>query len=179
MPGTMDADFNPLAELGRERRRQMQIRQALKGGLELVKPGDNSLAALLEACADYMVISMGRLHLTDMGILHLLPDRVPRDNGEVHDGLDGLDERQKKARTEIAALGAALDDYGNGGRKDFAVFEAAVRHNHDVMTAMVTPRKNPYGKYTDELFSRDAWMDIAQASDETMATEARLFEAVV
>ena len=72
MPTVADADFNPLAELGRERRRQMQVRQTIKGALESTPPGDDSIAALLEACADYIIISMGRLDLTDMNIHDLL-----------------------------------------------------------------------------------------------------------
>ena len=154
MPTTnMSSDFNPLAELGRERRRQMQIRQALKGGIEHTPPGNDSLTALFEACAAYMVVSMGRLDLTDMNIHDLLRDRVPRDNTEVHDGLDVLGARQEKARVEIAALAAALQAYRDSQRKDFTAFDAAVRHNHEVMSAMMTPRKNPYQKYTDELFT--------------------------
>ncbi len=179
MPATnQGADFNPLKELGRERRRQMQIRQSIKGAIEQTEPGDDSLAALFEACAAYIVVSMGRLDLTDMNIHDLLRARVPRGNAEVHDGLDVLAERQEKARAEIAALEAALNAYRDGGRSDYAAFDAAVRHNHDIMTAMMTPRKNPYQKYTDELFSMDDWADIAEANDDTVATEHTLFDAV-
>ena len=174
----MDSEFNPLKELGPERRRQMQIRQTIKGAIEQTKPGDDSLAALFEACAEYIIVSMGRLDLTDMNIHDLLRERVSRDVTEVHDGLDVLGERQKKARAEIATLAAALDAYKSGGRKDFAAFDAAMRHNHDVMTSMMSPRKNPYGKYTDELFTLEDWADIAEANDDTIATEARLFDGV-
>ena len=173
-----DADFNPLAELGRERRRQMQVRQSLKGCIEQTPPGDDSLVGLFEACAAYMVVSMGRLDLTDMNIHDLLRERVPWDNAEVHDGLDVLNERQEKARAEIATLEDALNAYRDGGRSDFAAFDAAVRHNHKVMSAMMTPRKNPYQKYTSELFTMDDWADIAQANDDTIATEHKLFDAV-
>lgn len=173
-----DSEFNPLAELGRERRRQMQVRQSLKGALESTAPGDDSHAALIEACAAYMIISMGRLDLTDMNIHDLLRERVPRDETEAHDGLDVLGERQEKARAEIAKLEAALKTYRDGGKADFATFDAAVRHNHEVMSAMMTPRKNPYQKYTSELFSMDDWAAIAQANDDTVATEHRLFDAV-
>ena len=156
----------------------MQIRQTIKGALENTPPGDESIAALSEACAEYIIVSMGRLDLTDMNIHDLLRERVSRDVTEVHDGLDVLGERQEKARAEIATLAAALDTYKSGGRNDFATFDAAMRHNHDVMTAMMSPRKNPYQKYTDELFTLEDWADIAEADDDTIATEHTLFDAV-
>ena len=174
----VDADFNPLAELGRERRRQMQVRQALKGALEQTEPGNDSLAALLEACADYMVVSMGRLDLTDMNIHDLLRERVPRDNAQVHEGLELLGERQEKARAATAVLEEALGSYRGSGRAEFTAFDRAIRHYHRIVSDMMTPRKNPYQQYTDELFSRDDWAHIAAANDETIATEHRLFDAV-
>ncbi len=175
----VNADFNPLAELGRERRRQMQVRQSLKGALEQTEVGDGNFAALIEACADYMVVSMGRLDLTDMNILDLLRERVPTDNAEVHEGLDRLGDRQARARSETAAIAEALEAYRDGGRTDFAAFDQAIRHYHQVVSEMMTPRKNPYSKYTDELFAMDDWTHIAQANDQTMATEHRLFDAVM
>ena len=174
----VDAEFNPLTELGRERRRQMQVRQSLQGALEQSARGDVNLAALLEACADYMVVSMSRLDLTDMNIHDLLRERVPRTNAQVHEGLELLGQRQEAARAATAVLAEALRAYRDGGRANVATFDQAIRHYHRIVSDMMTPRKNPYSKYTDELFSRDDWAHIAAASDETIATEHRLFDAV-
>lgn len=175
----MDGDFNPLAELGRERRRQVQIRQALKGALEEAEPGDDSLAAMLEACADYLVNSMGRLDLTDMNIHDLLKERVPQDNAEVHEALETLSNRQATARAETGALEEALKHYRQGGRNDFASFDRALRHYHGIVSELMTPRKNPFSEYTDKLFTFADWTDIATASAETVAAEDRLFDAVM
>ena len=174
----VDADFNPLAELGRERRRQMQVRQSLEGALEQSARGDDRLAQLLEACADYMVVSMSRLDLTDMNIHDLLRDRVPPDNAQVHEGLELLGDRQERARAATAVLAEALSAYRDGGRANFAAFDQAIRHYYRIVSEMMTPRKNPYAKYTDELFSSDDWAHIAQANEETIAAEHRLFDAV-
>lgn len=174
----MNADFNPLAELGRERRRQVQVRQALKGALEQAEAGDDTLAAMLEACADYLVNSMGRLDLTDMNIHDLLKERVPQDNTEVHGALGVLSARQHKARTETAALAAALNDYRRGSRADFAAFDRALRNYHQVVSELMTPRKNPFSPYTDKLFTFADWTNIAEASADTVAAEDRLFDAV-
>jgi len=174
----VNAEFNPLAELGRERRRQVQVRQSLKGALEQAEPGDDALAALLEACADYLVNSMGRLDLTDMNIHDLLKERVPQDNTEVHEALKTLADRQETARAENALLAEALDAYRQADRVDFAVLDEALRHYHAVMSDLMTPRKNPFSDYTDVLFTMDDWTNIAEASTQTMATEDRLFDAV-
>ena len=174
----MNAEFNPLAELGRERRRQVQVRQSLKGALEQVEPGDDSLAALLEACADYLVNSMGRLDLTDMNIHDLLKERVPTDNAEVHEALQTLANRQERARAENARLAGELDAYRQADRVDFAVLDEALRHYHAVMSDLMTPRKNPFSDYTDVLFTMDDWTNIAEVSIETIAAEDQLFEAV-
>ena len=174
----VDAEFNSLTELGRERRRQMQVRQSLQGALEQSARGDGSLAALLEACADYMVVSMSRLDLTDMNIHDLLRERVSRNNAQVHEGLELLGERQEAARAATAVLAEALNAYRDGDRADFAGFDQAIRHYRRIVSDMMTPRKNPYSKYTDELFSGDDWTHIAAANDETIATEHRLFDAV-
>ena len=174
----MDGDFNPLAELGRERRRQVQVRQALKGALEQAEPGDDSLAAMLEACAGYLVNSMGRLDLSDMNIHNLLKERVPQDNAEVHEALETLSNRQATARAETVVLEEALKAYRQGGRADFAAFDQAVRNYHTIVSELMTPRKNPFSDYTDQLFTFADWTNIAAASPETAATEDRLYGAV-
>lgn len=174
----MSAEFNPLAELGRERRRQVQVRQALKGALEQAQPGDGTLAPMLEACADYLVNSMGRLDLTDMNIHNLLKERVPQNNAEVHEALETLSIRQAKARAETAALEEALETYRRSERADFAAFDRVLRHYHAVVSELMTPRKNPFSPYTDKLFTFDDWTNIAAASAETVAAEDRLFDAI-
>jgi len=174
----VNTGFNPLAELGRERRRQVQVRQSLKGALEQAQPGDDALAPMLEACADYLVNSMGRLDLTDMNIHDLLAARVPQDNAEVHEALETLSIRQAKARAETAVLAEALDAYRQGGRADFATFDRALRNYHRIVSELMTPRKNPFSPYTDKLFTFADWTNIAEASTDTVAAEDRLFDEV-
>lgn len=174
----MNAVFNPLAELGRERRRQVQVRQALKGALEQAEPGDDTLAPMLEACADYLVNSMGRLDLTDMNIHDLLKERVPQDNAEVHQALETLSNRQATARAETSLLEEALETYRKDGRTDFAAFDRALRRYHSIVSELMTPRKNPFSPYTDKLFTFDDWTNIAEASADTVADEDRLFDEI-
>lgn len=169
---------HPRAEIGRERRRSMQVRQTLIAALEAGSPGDTTHASLLEAAAEYMVTAMTRLDDQDMGILVRLKARIPKDHDEAHQGLVALDERQAKARHQTKALRDAIAAYRDGGRADFGPFDSAVRHYHEVMTSMMTPRKNPYEPYTNSLFDDDDWTDIAGVTDDSTATEAAQFDAV-
>ncbi len=169
---------HPRAEIGRERRRSMQVRQSLVAALEASPPGNTAHAELLEAAADYMVTAMTRLDEQDMGILVRLKARIPKDHTEAHQGLVDLEERQAKARRETKALRDAIATYREGGRADFAPFDSAVRHYHEVITSMMTPRKNPYEPYTNTLFDDDDWTDIADVSDSSTATEADQFATV-
>ena len=133
---------------------------------------------MLEACADYLVNSMGRLDLTDMNIHDLLKERVPQDNAQVHEALETLAGRQETARAENALLAEALDAYRRGGGADFAVLDDALRRYHRIVSKLMTPRKNPFSDYTDELFTMEDWTDIAEVSTDTIAAEDRMFNAV-
>ena len=148
------------------------------GALEQADAGEKNLAVVLEACADYLVNSMGRLDLTDMNIHNLLKERIPQDNAEVHEALETLANRQALARAKTAALDQALKNYRRGDRADFAAFGQALRNFHQAVSELMTPRKNPFSTYTDELFTMDDWTAIAEASAETMAAEDRLYDAV-
>ena len=172
------AAAHPRAEIGRERRRSMQVRQSLVAALETSPPGDSAHADLLEAAAEYMVTAMTRLDEQDMAILVRLKTRIPKDHADAHQGLVDLDGRQAKARRETNALREAIKTYRDSGRTAFAPLDAAVRHYHEVMTAMMTPRKNPYEPYTNTLFDDDDWTAIADVSEASTATEAAQFAAV-
>jgi len=156
----------------------MQVRHALGSVLETTLPADPDHAAFLEACADYMVTSMDRLDLTDMAILHLLQERVANELVEVHEDLTSLADRQARARDENKALKEALEEYRGAGHKNFPAFDTALRHYNHVIRSMMAPRKNPFSKHTDELFTMDDWTDIAQVTDYTIATEEAQFEEV-
>ena len=172
------AQITPRAEIGRERRRQMQVRQSLSAALAATSPGDPAHADLLEAASAYMVTSMTRLDVQDMAILVRLKTRIPKDHTKAHQGLVDLEARQGKARTETKAVADALKRYHEDHQEGFAAFDKAVRHYHDVMQAMMTPRKNPYEPYTNTLFNEAYWFAIAGVTETSAAQEAEQFAAV-
>lgn len=97
---TEKTDPHPRAEIGFERRRQMQVRQSLIAALEASMPGQSSHAALLEAAIEYMVTSLTRLDAQDIAILVRLKTRIPKDHTDAHQGLVDLEARQARARSE-------------------------------------------------------------------------------
>lgn len=174
----MSEKSHPRAEIGFERRRQMQVRQSLIAALEATAANDPTHAALLEAAIAYMITSMTRLDIQDMAILVRLKTRIPKDHADAHQGLVDLDARQAMARAETKNMAEALTAYRDGNRQDFAAFESALRHYHAVMQSMMTPRKNPYEPYTNTLFDDEDWTAIAGTTPDSLAKEKDLFAAV-
>ena len=75
-------------------------------------------------------------------------------------------------------LEEALKAYRQGGCADFSAFDRALRQYHGIVAELMTPRKNPFSPYTDKLFTFADWTDIAEADAESVAIEARLYDAV-
>ncbi|MBT4739952.1 MAG: hypothetical protein HN793_04335 [Rhodospirillaceae bacterium] len=171
-------EAHPRAEIGFERRRQMQVRQSLIAVLDAAPPGDSTHTALQEAAVDYMITSMTRLDVQDIAILVRLKIRIPKDHADAHQGLVDLEARQARARTETKTMADALQGYRESGRDTFAAFDTSLRHFHAEMQAMMTPRKNPYEPYTNTLFTDDDWTAIAGTTETSLATEQEQYTAV-
>ena len=175
---TEKTETHPRAEIGFERRRQMQVRQSLIAALDASTPGDATHAALQEAAIEYMVTSMTRLDVQDMAILVRLKTRIPKDHTDAHQGLVDLEARQARARAETKSMADALQGYRDSQRETFAAFDTALRHFHAEMQAMMTPRKNPYEPYTNTLFTDEDWTAIAGTTAESLALEVEQYAAV-
>lgn len=168
----------PRAEIARERRRQMQVRQAFDAGLALTPRPDHNLADFYLACADYIGWSMDRLHAQDQIIHDLLKARIPAPDRDAHERLDALNERQNKSRVLVETFrkgAAALRKAGSAG---LAAFERAGREFSETFKGLLAPRKNPFFRYTDELFTDADWVRIAGVTEASLAGEERLFQAV-
>jgi hypothetical protein len=172
-----DAPPDPRAVIGFERRRQMQVRAALMAGLAQPGAPGPARAAFLLACGEYLVASLTRLDAQDMAILTRLRARVPAAEAEVHEGLAALEARQAQARAATAAFAETIDRY-RAGRLDAAAFEAAVRDFAALIQGMMAPRRNPYERHTDALFTAADWAAIADADPQALARETHLFAHV-
>ncbi len=170
--------MNSRAEIGRERRRQIQVRKAFEAGLAKSVDDAIGLAEFYLACGDYIVWSMARLHDQDQRIHDLLKERLDPHLIEVHEQLAGLNERQGKSRAfteEFQRAVAALRRKGTSGR---AEFEKAAQAFADLFNSLMAPRKNPFQEHTDVLFTESDWIDIAGVTTDSLDEERGLYKQV-
>ena len=171
--------MNPLAEIGRERRRQIQVRKLFEA--VLADPQAAQSADLTEfyiACGDYMLWSMDRLHDQDQLIHDFLKQRIPADDTDAHQRLQELDERQDRSRVLMEEFRAGLEKLRAAGRKGLETFEAGAKRFVEKFNSLLAPRKNPFHKHTEQLFTDEDWVVIAAVTDDSLATEEALFVAV-
>jgi hypothetical protein len=168
----------PRAAIGYERRRQVQIRAAFEAGLALRDRSDRELTGFFLACAAYIVFSMDRLHFQDQVIHDLLKERVSSQDEDAHRRLDELSERQEKSRALVENFHRAAETLTQTGADGIGLFENAATDFVGAFATLMAPRRNPFEKYTDELFSDDDWHLIAAVTDESGSVERELFDAV-
>lgn len=167
------------AEIARERRRMVQVRQAFAAGLDgRIAGHDRSPAGFYLACADYLGFSMGRLFTQDQFIHDLLAERIPAGDVEAHRQLAVLNEQQRQGREQLSALGRAADFLRQAGGGALPAFESAAREFTASFNSSMPAKRNPFFRYTDELFTDADWVRIAGTTPASVAEEERLFAAV-
>jgi hypothetical protein len=165
------------AAIGYERRRQVQVREVFEAGLALRNRDDLELAGFFLACAAYIVFSMDRLHHQDQVIHDLLAERIAADDMAAHERLDDLAERQGKSRELIEQLQRVAEEL-TADLDALGEFEDTAVNFVDAFSSLMAPRKNPFEKYTDELFTDEDWIVIAGVTDESRLIEKELYAAV-
>jgi hypothetical protein len=169
--------LNPRFEIGRERRRQIQVRKALEAGLR----DGNAAAELVDfftGCGEYMVFSMDRLHAQDQMIHDLLAERIPASDRQAHQRLAELNARQARSRALMAEFRDSLERLKTSGAAGLGAFREAGSRFVRNFTGLLAPRRNPFEQYTNELFSAADWVAIAGVTDDSLAREAALFVAI-
>ncbi len=170
--------MNPRAEIGRERRRMIQVRKAFETYLTQRDDDAHDPTDFYLACGDYIVWTMARLHDQDQRIHDLLKERLDPGLTDVHEQLAGLNERQAKSRAFTADFQQAVKALRDSGASGQGEFEEAARAFVNLFTSLRAPRKNPFQEHTDVLFTDSDWIDIAGVSTESLAEEKELYELV-
>lgn len=170
--------MNPRAEIGRERRRMIQVRKAFE--ISLVQRDDDArdLTDFYLACGDYIVWTMARLHDQDQRIHDLLKECLDPGLTAVHEQLADLNERQEKSRAFTDKFHQAVEALRTSGAAGRSDFETAAQAFVDLFTTLMAPRKNPFQEHTDELFGDSDWIDIAGVTDESLGEELDLYGRV-
>jgi hypothetical protein len=166
------------AEIARERRRQIQVRKALETGLESVSTLQPEATEFFLACAEYIVFSMDRLHEQDQVIHDLLCERIPPADRDAHARLAELGERQDKSRVLMDTFRADAQQLKESGYAGLQVFIEGAKKFTAAFNALLAPRKNPFHRHTDQLFTDADWIVVADVSDDSLAAEEQLFMAV-
>jgi hypothetical protein len=169
----------PRAEIARERRRMVQVRQALAAGLDRSAEGKaREPGAFYLVCADYLGFSMGRLYQQD-GLIHeLLSQRIPGSDRDARQQLTLLGEQQQQGRRLLEDFTVAARDLRDGGHAALPSFKAAARGFLASFNSAAQAGRNPFFRYTDALFDDADWERIAGVTPASIAEEARLFAAV-
>ncbi len=167
--------MHPLAQIGSERRNQIQVRKAFQGGLEFDSGTAGTLRDFFLTCGDYMVFTMARLHDQDQWIHDLVKERVPEDD-PVHEQLAALNERQNNSRAATDRFERAWDAYRAGG--DDVAFLDAAKAFVGIFGTMLLARKNPFSPYTDKLFTEEDWVKVVGATEESLAKEKDLYQRI-
>ena len=169
---------NPLAHIGFERRRQIQVRKAFEKGLALDADPDGNMDRFLMAGATYLVVSLDRLDKQDQMISDFLRERAAQGNAELTGQLDTLDDRQVKCRAMMARFDEAREAFEQNPGEGGALFRDRAADFVAEFNGMMAPRKNPLSPYTDKHFDMDDWTNIADWSDPVERREGELFAAV-
>jgi hypothetical protein len=168
----------PRSQIARERRRQIQIRKALEAALQKGGTGAGMGRDFYLAVGDYLVFSMDRLHRQDQLIHDFLGERIPAAETDALEGLAVLNQRQAASRDLMAAFGRALERLRAEGDPGLPSFEAHARDFVATFTSLLMPRKNPFFRHTDRLFTDGDWEQIAGVTPASLREEERLFRAV-
>lgn len=171
--------LNPRAEIARERRRQIQVRKAFAAGLDPAAAwAGREPGAFHLACADYLLLSMDRLHDQDQVIHDLLAERIPAAEAEAHERLAVLNDRQDQSRALLEQFRGAAEALRGAGAAGVRAFEHAAREFTAAFGNLLQARRNPFFRHTDRLFTDADWARIAGVTPESLAEEERLFERV-
>jgi hypothetical protein len=166
---------NPRAEITRERRRYIQVRKTFEVGLTTAEDVGPDFYL---ACAAYLVFSMDRLQEQDQQIHDRLAARIPAEEWDAHKRLAELQERQQKSRQLMARFADSMEKLRSAGSDGLQVFEELAREFTATFNSLMAPRKNPFHEHTDRLFTDSDWETIAGVTEQSLATEEQLYEAV-
>jgi len=95
-----------------------------------------------------------------------------------HERLDALQERQGKSRRLMDSFRHNMEALRQAGHDGLDAFEEAARRFVAKFTGLLAPRKNPFHKHTDELFTDDDWVVIAGVTEDSLGREAQVYLAV-
>ena len=166
-----------MERIGNERRRLRTARQNMLAAIEQKSHGDETFVPFYIATADYIDVTMQRLHLQDIKMGDMIREKVEDMNADVEKALAELDERLDGAREHLKPFLAARDALKEKGQAALEQFEKEGKDYSDFIVANM----GHHGATSDlsaELFSAEDWEYMAGITDEAMEREAALYDHI-
>lgn len=170
--------MNTLREhISNERRHLREVRQSLSAALEQGSAGDEAYLPFYIAIADYMDVSMGRLHVQDIYMGKKLSEYVSGPDETQAKGMDELHERLAGNQEHLKRFLTARDDLKTKGASAIDAFESVSR----AYTNYIVSNMGHHGASTDmaqKHFTQEDWNTMANITDESVAREKELYDNV-
>ena len=166
-----------------ERRRMREIRLKLSAAIDQGASGNTRWAPFYIAVGDYMELAMGRMRAQDIKMgervrekLDTVDDEFTRSMSRLHDRLSGIEKRLNR-------MLAARDSLRKDASAALQEFEEAAADLTGYITANLGKgglghQEGGVNGLAVKLFSSEDWEYMAGITDEEMAREVKLFEAV-
>jgi len=164
--------------IGGERRRLRDVRQKLSAAVARGASGNTDWIPFYIAVGDYMEASIGRLLAQDIKMGELIRKKVETIDENVTRALAGLDENLSALKERLDRLLAARDRLRSDSAAALSEFEDAGRALTDYIVANLGHQDGGSNDLAGKLFGPEDWEYMAGITDEDMAKEVSLFEAV-
>ncbi len=167
-----------MERIGEERRRLRSVRLRMVAAVEKQAGGDAAFVPFYVAAADYIDVTMQRVHEQDVKMGEMIVEKVGEPDDQVRQALKELDERLDTAKQQLEPFLAARDTLREQGGEALQNFESAAKTYSDFIVANM----GHHGSTNDlsvKLFSPADWEYMAGITDEQSAYDERLYGRVV
>lgn len=164
--------------IGGERRRLKAVRTKLSAAVAQGASGEADWAPFYVAVGDYMEASIRRLLDQDVKMGDMIRDKVEVVDNEIADALSRMHDRLADLEQRLDRVLAARDKLRADDSADLSEFESAARELTDYIVANMGHQEGGANSIAGKLFGPADWERMAGITDEDMAREIALFDAV-
>lgn len=167
-----------MERIGNERRRLRGVRQRMAAALEKKANGDEKFVPFYIAAADYIDVTMQRLHDQDVKMGKMVVEKVDKVDDAVKEMMEELERRLEGAKAHLKPFLAARDQLREKGASALENFESAAKEYSDFIAANMGHQRST-NDIAGKIFTPADWEYMAGVSDEQQAQEQALYKQVV
>lgn len=166
-----------MERIGNERRRLRGVRQRMAAALEAKANGDENFVPFYIAAADYIDVTMQRLHEQDVKMGKMVLEKVDKVDDKVEEMMEELDRRLEGAKAHLKPFLAARDELRQKGSEALERFESAAQEYSDFIAANMG-HQGSTNDIAGKLFTPADWEYMAGVTDEQQIEEQALYNQV-